>query len=85
MANRVAQSNYAAQPYGGSVVLFRSTTPRPGIYPAAAQAWRPLVHGGIEIVDVSTGFGSTLSEPGVRVVAAEVAKRLQIAASGVSA
>ncbi len=85
LANRVAQSNYAAQPYGGSVVLFRSTTPRPGIYPAAAQAWRPLVHGGIEIVDVSTGFGSTLSEPGVRVVAAEVAKRLQIAASGVSA
>jgi len=85
LANRVAQSNYTAQPYGGSVVLFRSTTPRPGIYPAAAEAWRPLVHGGIEIVDVATGFGSALSEPGVQTVAAEVAKRLQIAASGVSA
>ncbi|MEN6603874.1 MAG: AMP-binding protein, partial [Bryobacteraceae bacterium] len=85
LANRVAQVSYKAQPYAGSVVLFRSTTPRAGIYPVAAEAWRPLVGGGFEIVDVITSFGGTLSEPGVGAVAAELARRLQIAASGVSA
>jgi thioesterase domain-containing protein len=82
LANREAQRNYAASPYGGAAVLFRSTTPRPGIYPLAAGAWRPLVQGGFEIVDVVNGFGNTLTEPAVAVVAMELTKRLQIVASG---
>jgi thioesterase domain-containing protein/acyl carrier protein len=81
LANREAQRNYRAGPYGGSVVLLRATTPRAGIYPIAADAWRPLVRGGFEIVDVSTAYASTLAEPGVQTVAAELTRLLQIAAS----
>lgn len=85
LANREAQRHYVASPYGGAAILFRSTTPRPGIYPLAAGAWRPLVQGGFEIVDVANGFGSTLTEPGVQVVAMELTKRLQIMASSTRA
>ena len=80
-ANREAQRNYVPSTYGGAAILFRSTTPRAGIYQLAARAWRPLVQGGFEIVDVGNGFGSPLTEPGVQVVAMELTKRLQIVAS----
>jgi thioesterase domain-containing protein len=81
LVNREAQRHYLPSPYGGAAILFHSTTPRPGIYPLAAGAWRPLVEGGFEIVDVATGFGNTLTEPGVVVVAMELTKRLPIPAS----
>jgi acyl-CoA synthetase (AMP-forming)/AMP-acid ligase II/thioesterase domain-containing protein/acyl carrier protein len=80
-ANREAQRNYRAEPYGGSVSLFRSTTPRAGVYPIAADAWRRLVRGEFEIVDVDTGFESTLADPGAQSLAAELTNRLQIPAS----
>ncbi len=81
LANRLAQRDYRPQPYNGSVVLFRSRTARAGIYPAAVEAWRPLVRGGLEVVDVDTGFESTLAEPGASQVARELTQRLQISAS----
>jgi oxalate---CoA ligase len=81
LTNREAQRNYVAAPYGGSAVLFRSTALRAGVYPLAAEAWRPLLKGGFEIVDVASGFTHTLAEPGVQAMAAELTKRLQIAAS----
>jgi len=82
IANRQAQRDYVPAPYGGRAVLFRSTMPRPGIYPVAAEAWRSLACGGFEIVDVTTGFGNALSEPGVETLAAELTERLKMAASG---
>ena len=70
LANLRAAAAYRPQPFDGRILLFRA---RDGADP---HLWRPLVAGGLEVVDVPGDHYSMLREPHLDTLASRLQERL---------
>ena len=75
-AARVATSTFVPKPYGGSVVLFRASERYNEPYEDEYLGWGPVVHGGIEAVEIPGGHDSIFEDRDVKVFAERLNAKL---------
>ncbi|MGC2758559.1 hypothetical protein [Candidatus Binatus sp.] len=78
LANVIATRRYVAQPYAGSVLLFKRTRDLTGRYRQPDNGWGRVVRGGLEVCRIEGGHLDLLAEPGVDILAEKLAEALGI-------
>jgi thioesterase domain-containing protein len=72
LANLMARKYYRAKPYPGDAVLFQAEVLNPWMHQDAHEAWKGLVTGNLEIIDVSGAHLDLIKEPHVAELACKL-------------
>ena len=80
-ASRLAGAKFVPGHYNGSAVVVRSSEQWPTPYHDDFLGWKPVVHGGIEQLEVSGDHESMFEDPDVKEVADCIDERLRKAAA----
>jgi thioesterase domain-containing protein len=78
-ASLAAMARYRPPPYQGHVVFLRATERQPADLPDPEQAWRPLVEGEFELVDVPGSHFTMMTTPHVETLARQLRSSLAAA------